>query len=196
MQKEIKVLAKKILYEGFNNVYACELEVPSLDPKKNYNRSFKREVIQCSDAVFVLIYAPCCDSFVFCQEFRAGVFFNKNDDDPFIFECVAGMIDRDHLPEEIARAEVYEEAGLTAGKLQLIAKAYSSPGRMTEKVYFFYTEVAGTPQSGLFGLETENEDIATHIIKRTDAYKMMDELKIMDSMTLLALNWFRANHLF
>jgi ADP-ribose pyrophosphatase len=194
MRKEIKVLAKKVLYKGFNNVYACELEVPSLDAQKDYNRPFKREVIQCSDAVFVLIYAPCCDSFVFCQEFRAGVFFNKSNDDPFILECVAGMIDRDSLPEEIARAEVYEEAGLTAGKLQLIAKAYSSPGRMTEKVYFFYTEVAGIPQKGLFGLETESEDIATHIVKRTDAYKMMDELKIIDSMTLLALNWFRANH--
>jgi ADP-ribose pyrophosphatase len=184
------------LYEGFNNVYACELAVPSLDTKKDYNRPFKREIIQCSDAVFVLIYAPDIDSFVFCQEFRAGVFFNKSGDDPFILECVAGMIDRDDSPEEIARTEVYEEAGLTAGKLQLIAKAYSSPGRMTEKVYFFYTEVTGTPQQGLFGLETEHEDIATHIIKRADAYKMIDELKIMDSMTLLALNWFRANHSF
>jgi len=192
MTKEIKILNKKKLYEGFNRAYDFEFEVPSLNNDKNNKTLIKREVIECSDAVFVLVYAPELDSFVLCQEFRAGVFCHADSDDPFIIDSVAGMIDRDSSPAEIARAEVYEETGLTPGKLQLIAIVYSSPGRMTEKVHVYYTEVSGKPQGGIHGLAGEHEEIATHIIKRQDVYKMMDDFKILDAMTLLALNWFRA----
>lgn len=192
MRNTIKISAKKNLYVGFNQLDEYDLQVPSLNLNNPDSRICRREILKCSDAVFILIYAPEIDSFVFCQEFRAGVFINPSADDPFILECAAGMIDRESNPEQIARAEVYEETGLTAGDLQLIAAVYSSPGRITEKVYVYFTEVMGVPTTGIFGLADEHEEIITHLIKREEVYRMMDELKIIDSMTLLALNWFRC----
>ncbi len=187
-----QVTKQQVLHAGFNRLCEYTLNVPSLDPAKPV-RHIEREVLHCSDSVVVLIYAPEVDSFVLGREFRTGVFFNAGSDDPYIFECVAGMIDKDLSAEETARAEVWEEAGLRADKLELIATVYSSPGRITEKSHVFYNEIAGTPIAGLHGISGE-EEIATQIIKRTDAYQMMDTFKIIDGMTLLALNWFRAKH--
>lgn len=187
------ILSKKLQYDGFVQIYAYDLKVGSLEPTQNPERRIQREVIHCSDAVSVLIFAPEIDSFVLCREFRVGVFLNQAQDDPYILQAVAGMVDKDKKPEEIALMEIKEEAGLEAGELTHIATAYTSPGRMTEKTYCYYTEVKGIPQNGLHGLPEEHEEIATCVLKREAVYKMMDELKIRDSMTLLALNWFRAN---
>lgn len=194
MDKKIKILAKKLLYQGFNKIYAYDLAIASMDQQKAYRTLHQREVIQCFDSVFVLIYVPLVDSFILCQEFRVGVFCNRDQDDAYIYECVAGMIDKHASPEQIACAEVYEEAGIQVTALQQIAMVYASPGRMTEKTYVYYTEVGVVPNTGLYGLASEGEEIRTQLISRKEIYKMMDDMKIIDSMTLLALNWFRATY--
>ncbi len=191
--EKAKILTKKTLSAEIIKLYEYEFEIDSLNLDKKQTRKLKREIAHYGDSVFVLIFAPDIDSFIFTKEFRAGVFLNDSNDPPFIYGCVAGMIDEHKLPEEIARKEAKEEAGLDIDKLRLIASVYTSPGHVTEKTYIFYTEVEGTPKTGLFGLEHESEEIMTHVVKKSDVYKMMDELKIVDAMTLLALNWFRAN---
>lgn len=120
----------------------------------------------------------------------AWCFFNAGDDDPFILECVSGTIDEGKKPEETAKEEVFEEAGLTIDTVKLIACIYKSPGLTTEKTYIYYAEVDGTPESGLHGVN--DEEILTHIIPRKKVFELLDELKIMDGATLVALNWFRA----
>ena len=190
-----KILAKKSLYSGFTQLYEYNLEIASLNPQKQYLQPCTREILHCYDAVVVLIYAPEIDCFVLCKEFRVGVFCNENNnDEPYIFECVAGMIDENKSPIDTAKQEVYEETGLKVNKLQQIAKVYSSPGHLTEKIYIYYAEIAGIPQNGFYGLAAASEEIETHIIKREEVYKMMDEMQILDSQSLLALNWFRVKN--
>lgn len=191
MTKKAKSTAEEKLYEGYLQLYKYDLEIPSLNHKKAYINLKKRELVHSADSILVLIYAPAIDSFVLCQQFRVGVFFNENQDDPFILECVAGTIDNHCSPEKTARREVYEETGLEIGTLTAIAVAYKSPGLMTEKTYIYYAKVQGIPKSGLYGVD--DEEIMTHIIKREKIYKLMDGMKIIDSATLIALNWFRAN---
>jgi ADP-ribose pyrophosphatase len=189
MDKKTRIVSKKKIYEGHQLFLTCELEVPSL---KTHQPAYplKRELLKCNDSVLVLLYAPESDSFVFCEQFRAGVFFNDLGDDPFILECVAGGID-DGAPEDTARKEVFEEAGLEIHTLEKIACVYKSPGILTEKNFVFYAEVPGEPKAGFHGVD--DEEIKTHVISRTAVYKLMDENKIIDVTTLLALFWFRAN---
>ncbi|QBR84180.1 NUDIX domain-containing protein [Legionella israelensis] len=189
--KKGRILEATQYYEGFNQFSVYNIEAPSLNPQKNYIHLNKREILHCSDSVIVLIYASEIDSFVFCQQFRSGIFFNPSEDDPFPLECVAGSIEINHSPEETAYQEVREEAGLEVGHLREIMVAYTSPGIITEKTHIFYATVKEVPQSQLGGLESEGEEILTHVIKREDVYQMMDNMKINDVKTLLALNWFR-----
>ncbi len=189
MNKKIKTIYKESMYKGYLQLYTYDLEIPSFDAKKGAVRSKKREMVKSADSVLVLIYAPMVDSLVMCQEFRPGVFFNTNQDDPFILECVSGTIDEDKSPEEIAKKEVYEETGLTIDAVKIIASAYKSPGLLTEKTYIYYAEVNGTPEAGLHGVG--DEEIMTHIIPREKIYALMDKGQIIDAATLIALNWFR-----
>jgi ADP-ribose pyrophosphatase len=194
MNSFAKLISKKTLYKGHSELYKYQMQVKSQDLSKHTARTMQREILHTYDAVVVLIYAADNDSFILCKEFRPGVFFNKAHDDPYIYECVAGMIDKNKTPEETAYQEIQEEAGLKAEHLQLITTVYSSPGHMTEKTYIYFTELKGTPKTGMFGLAEEGEEISTHLIKRDVAYQMMDEMKIKDAMTLLALYWFRAKY--
>lgn len=194
MIKDAKVLNTKTLYEGYNTAREYELCFPSQAPGREYGPVTTREMLHVTDAVFVLIHAPDIDSFVMVREFRTGVFFNKGHDDPFLISCVAGAIDGHDSPEDTARRETEEEAGVKAGDLTHIASVYSSPGRTTEKTHVFLTRIAGTPQTGLHGLAEEGEEIASLIVPRAEAYRMLDERRTMDAMTVLALNWFRATY--
>lgn len=191
MKPFAKLVSRKIVYDGFCRISDCELQPRSQNPARDYVAPIRREVLECSDSVAVLVHAPEAAGFLLCREFRTGAFFNAGGDDPFVWQCVAGMIDKGRSPEETARAELHEEAGLEAVTLTKIGAAYSSPGRITEKTHLFMAEVAGVPETGLFGLPEEGEEISTHLIPRLEAFRMMDAGEIMDSMTLLALNWFR-----
>lgn len=193
MNKKIKTITKEAIYKGYLQLYKYDLELPSFKDEKSPIKSKKREIVQTYDSVLVLIYAPKIDSLVMCREFRPGVFFNiGQEEDPFILECVSGTIDSDKKPDETAKIEVHEETGLTVDTVELIATAYKSPGILTEKMYIYYTEVSGVPESGLHGVG--DEEIMTHIISRETIYQLMDEMKIIDAATLIALNWFRVRH--
>lgn len=194
MTRKAKVLRTETLYERYNSAYEYELQMPSQKPGVEYGEPVKREMLHTNDSVFVLIHAVDIDSFVLVREFRTGIFFNKGDDDPFLISCVAGAMDKDKTPEETARLEVKEEAGLDAGELHHIATAYASPGRMTEKTHLFYTQVKGIPQTGSYGLESEGEDISTRIISREEVYNMLDRKGVIDAMTLACLYWFKSTY--
>ncbi|RUQ95080.1 NUDIX domain-containing protein [Legionella septentrionalis] len=189
MQKKPNFISKEEIYAGHLSFYKCALVIPSLIPDKTAI-TLRREVVSSADSISVLLYAPQIDSFILCQQFRAGVFLNEADDDPFIFECVAGTMEPDMQPEALARKEIFEETGLTVDSLEKIAVIYKSPGIMTEKAYFYYAEVDGEIKSGFFGVD--DEEIKTHLVKRVEAYKWLDDMKIRDASTAFALNWFRA----
>lgn len=194
MPARAKMISCKTLHEGYCKIRDVTLEVPSL-AEGSPAREMRRELMICTDAVMVLVYIPTADSFLLAQEFRAGVACNVNGaEDPLIWQCIAGAIDKDLSPEDIARAELEEEAGIDASALPLtpVTIAYSSPGRTTEKVYLYLAELAAPPQTGLYGLIDHGEEIRTALFTRAQVYDMLDQGKIIDSASQLALNWFRA----
>lgn len=188
MDKSTRIVTEQQVYKGHHVFLTAVIEVPKLR-SEGTTYQIKREMLKTKDSVLVLLYAPTIDSFIFCQQFRTGVFFNDAGEDPFLLECVAGAID-EGSPEDTARKEVFEETGIKITSLSKIASVYKSPGIVTEKGHIFYAEVAGVPESGFFGVD--DEDIKTHVISKNDVYKLMDEMRILDISTLMALIWFRG----
>ena len=89
-----------------------------------------RELFVRHDAVCVLPYDPQRDEVVLIEQFRVGAM--DAGVNPWLMELVAGLIDKDEEPEEVARREAVEEAGLTLGALWPIAQYLPSPGGSNE----------------------------------------------------------------
>lgn len=192
MKKSPKIISRKAVYKGFNAIDEIDLQPPSLRDGKEYAEPINREIVKTTDSVVVLIYVRSEDAFLFCEQFRTGPCFNEYNDDPhFILECVAGMIDAGHSPEQTALKEVKEETGVTLDHVEYFSSAYCSSGRMTEKTHQFYAEIDQIPKTGIFGNPYEGEEIRTHVIKREKAYDMVDNFEFYHAQTILALNWFR-----
>lgn len=186
-----KITNHKIIHRGYVELDQYDLAVPSLKHECRSVSMNQREILSVADSVLVLLYAPKLDVVVLCQQFRPGVFLHGEADDPFLYECVAGTIEKNSSPVETAIKETYEETGLEISQLKLIAKVYKSPGLMTEKTYLYYAEVAGAPEPGIHGVG--DEQIQTHLVSPKQLDEMVDEMKIMDAASLLAIHWFKGS---
>ncbi|STX51348.1 ADP-ribose pyrophosphatase [Legionella busanensis] len=193
MNHQAKIIKKLDIHKGYLEVAKYDFEVSSLSPNQKVTFVTNREVVKTANSVSILLYIPSQDSFIFCQQFRPGVFLNSDKEHCFTLECVAGTIDNaSDNPEQTACREVKEETGIEINELRLVAKVYKSPGLLTEMNYLFFAKIETPPQGNIHGVD--DEEIVTHVIKREKAYELMNDLQIVDAATLIMLNWFRANY--
>jgi ADP-ribose pyrophosphatase len=153
----------------------------------------RRAAFASGDAVTVLPYDPVRDRVLLIEQFRAGP-YGRGDPDPWELEAIAGRIDVGEGPEEAARREAEEEAGVRLGPLHKVADYYPSPGVMTEFLYSFVAE-ADLPDgvAGLHGLADEAEDIRTHLVARADLAGLVTTGEIRNAPLLLSVAWLQAN---
>jgi ADP-ribose pyrophosphatase len=118
-----------------------------------------REIFVAGDAVTVLPYDPVRDRVLLIEQMRMGP-FGRGDPLPWQLEAIAGRIDPGETPEDAARREAVEEAGLVLGRLERVAEYYPTPGAVTEYLYS-YVALCDLPDgvAGTFGAEDEAEDI-------------------------------------
>src|SRR5437667_7293214 len=94
------------------------------------------DVIRRGAAAAVLLYDPERDSVVLIEQFRVAALFAGRS--PWQIEGVAGLIDTDETPEEVARRETSEEANLDPmGPLLPIQIMMPASGSLDEAVYLF-----------------------------------------------------------
>jgi ADP-ribose pyrophosphatase len=101
----------------------------------------------------------------------------------YLLEIPAGSLEKDENPETGARRELEEEVGVTAGKLELLAEFYVSPGFLSEKMFVFLaTDLTETKQN----LE---DDELIEIKKYTfdQAFEMIRRNEIEDAKTIVGL---------
>lgn len=144
-----------------------------------------RGAFMVGDVAAVLPYDPVRDCVHLIEQFRAPVYM-AGDHAPWVWEMVAGLVDADETPEETARREAKEEAGLALQRLEPVAQVFSSTGSSTEFVNLFVgiTDL-GASVSGGGGVESEGEDIASRIVGFDDLMQAVDEqrFKLMPLVT-------------
>ena len=154
-------------------------------------REISRELFVRHDAVCVLPYDPVRDEVVLIEQFRVGAIGKV--DNPWLIELVAGLIDKDEQPEEVAHREAEEEAGLVFSTLWPMTRYFPSPGGSDEFVHLFLGRCSSDGAGGLHGLEEEGEDIRVRVWAFEDALQAVRDGKIANAATIIALQWLALN---
>ena len=155
------------------------------------SREISREVFVRHDAVCVLPYDPQRDEVVLIEQFRVGAMGKAQT--PWLIELVAGLIDKVEEPEEVARREGEEEAGLTFSSLWPITRYFPSPGGSTEFVHLYLGRCSTVGVGGLHGLEEEAEDIRVTVWAYEDALQAVRDGGISNAASIIALQWLALN---
>lgn len=103
---KIEEIKKEIIYKGF-----LTFERHFFRQQKNdgeWSEIFSRELLIRRNAVAVLLHDPVLDTFLFTRQFRPG---GNYQNEPFIYEIVAGLIDEKEKPIETVERETKEESG-------------------------------------------------------------------------------------
>jgi nudix-type nucleoside diphosphatase (YffH/AdpP family) len=124
-----------------------------------------RAVFVSGDAATVLPYDPVRDRVLLIEQFRPGP-FARGDAEPWQLEPVAGRIDPGETPEEAARREAREEAGVELGRLIPVAAYYPSPAGKVEYLYSFLglADLPDALAGRVHGSAEEDEDIRVHLV--------------------------------
>ncbi|TRX74031.1 NUDIX domain-containing protein [Pseudomonas mangiferae] len=150
-----------------------------------------RELFVRHDAVCVLPYDPQRDCVVLTEQFRVGALGKT--DNPWLLEIVAGLIDKDEQPEEVAHREAEEEAGLTFSALWPVTRYFPSPGGSDELVHLFVGRCDSQGVGGVHGLEEEGEDIRVHVWPLEDALAAVRDGRINNAASIIVLQWLALN---
>lgn len=181
-----KIVSETRVFKGFLSLDVVKAAPPSLRGE-GHAPEISREVLRVGDVAGVLLYDPKRDEILLNQQFRMGALM-AGATDPCLFELVGGLVDAGETPAEAARREAVEEAGCTVTELEPVAVCYSSPGCLDEVFHLFIGRV-DAPRAGLHGLETEGEEIRTHLFPADKVIDMADQGLIPHGMTLLCINW-------
>lgn len=155
------------------------------------SREISRELFVRHDAVCVLPYDARRDEVVLLEQFRVGV-IDKHPN-PWLIEMVAGLIDKEEEPEEVAHREGEEEAGLVFDALWPITKYFPSPGGSDEFVHLYLGKCESEGAGGLHGLEEEAEDIRVSVWSFDDAMQAVKDGRIVNAATIIAIQWLALN---
>lgn len=187
---KFQVKRKETLFKGFYRMDALEVEHDRFDGGAPIN--IRRELMIRPQAACVLLYDPKRNEIVLIEQFRAPTIEGEN---PWLLELVAGLIDKENeTPDEVARRESVEEAGLEILRMKKITQYWSSPGGSNEYVHIFIGEVDASNAGGIHGLEHEGEDIRVCRLTLDEMRNLFENGKIDNASAIIALQWFELNY--
>jgi nudix-type nucleoside diphosphatase (YffH/AdpP family) len=184
---EIEILAHRHPYAHFYALEEFDLRHRRFDG--TMSPVMERAVFRAVDAALVLPYDPERDLVLLIEQMRVGP-LARGDATCWSFEPIAGLIDPGETPEQTARREAREEAGLDLGSLFQVAEAYPSPGNSSEFHYVFvgFADLKADV-TGIAGVDSENEDIRSHLMPFDALLEACDRQAIANAPLVLAAYW-------
>jgi ADP-ribose pyrophosphatase len=147
----------------------------------------KREVFERGHAAAVLPYDPLRDEIVLIRQFRAGAYVAGRH--PWTWEIVAGILEGDESPEQLIRREAVEEAALEIRDVIPMHAVVLSPGACSETCATYLGRVDSAKAGGVYGLESEGENILVKVLSFSEARAMLDRDEIGNAIGVIALQW-------
>lgn len=151
-----------------------------------------RTALMVGEAAVVLPYDPVRDEVLLIQQFRAPAFM-AGEQDPWIWEPVAGLVDAGETPEITAQREAMEEAGVEVRHLEPVASSYPSTGNSGEFIHIFIGLSDLSHVTGGGGLASEHEDIRSEVISFETLMHRIDT-QVYNDMPLVTAALWLARH--
>ncbi len=186
---DVEVLQRETCFKGFYRLDRLHLRHRQF--AGGMGPALSRELFVRHDAVCVLPYDPQRDSVVLIEQFRVGAMDKSVN--PWLLELVAGLIDKDEQPEEVAHREAEEEAALQLAALWPITQYDPSPGGSDERVHLYLGRCDSEGVGGVHGLAEEGEDIRVHVWPLEDALQAVRDGRIDNAASIIALQWLALN---
>jgi nudix-type nucleoside diphosphatase (YffH/AdpP family) len=178
-----EILSLRILHDGWSRFSLAKVRLAD-------GTEAEREIEDHGDSVGVLPYDPERRVATLVRELRVPALYAAGEQSQL--EAPAGLID-EGTPEENARREVLEEAGLRLGELHPVGATYSCGGISTERIHLFlgaYSAADRVSRGG--GAEGEHENIKVVEMSLSDLAGLADRCELADLKTLTLVLALRA----
>jgi ADP-ribose pyrophosphatase len=180
-----RILSSRNIYNGFFDVSEV-----TFSKEEDESNAVVRQIVVPKKAAAVLIHNTQSDSIIFSTQFRIAA---MAENEGWIMEIPAGVLDEGENPEDCARRECMEETGYEVKSLEAISHYLTSPGYTSEQIMLYYAQVESESKTGDGGGKSEeNEEITVSEIPFADCIKMVQEGRISDGKSVIALLWLLA----
>lgn len=186
----VQLIEKQAAFSGYFRIHRLRLRFPLY--AGGMSREVVREVLERGRVAAVLLTDPDRDAVVLIEQFRPGPY--AAGDEPWMIEVVAGVIEGSESAEEMTRREAREEADCEISDLIPVMGFFTSPGASTEKVTLFCGRVDSSNAGGIHGLAEEGEDIRVMVMPVSEAIALLDQGRIANAKTIIALQWLAAHY--
>jgi len=189
---DVEIISEVDAYKGFYTLKNYQLRHRLF--AGGWGKPVQREVVWRIPAVAVLLYDAAADAVVMIEQFRVGAM--QHEQGPWQLEMVAGLIDTDEAPEQVAARECQEEAGVQVAPEQMhkVCEYLVSPGGSNETLTIYCAPVDASKVGGIHGLPTEGEDIRVLSISREQAWQWLQNGEITNAATIIAVQWLQMNY--
>lgn len=189
-KNDVEIIARDTLYSGFFSMELYRFRHRLFNGEMS--GEIRREIFERGHAAVLLPFDPVRDEVVLVEQIRIAAYDVSVS--PWLLEMVAGMIEEGESVEDVARREALEEAGLVVGRTKPVLSYLASPGGTSERLSIMVGEVDATTAEGIHGLADENEDIRVHVVSREQAYQWVEEGKIDNAASVIALQWLQLHY--
>lgn len=187
--QDIDILERETVYQGFFKMEKIQLKHKLF--AGGWSPTLSRELFVRGDAVAAVLYDPDRDLIGLVEQFRAGAI--DEPDGPWCLEVVAGMFGENETPEEVIYRELMEEANIKPERLIPICRYLSTPGGCNERIHLYCAVGKLDNAEGIFGLDSEGEDIRFRVFAAEQVFDAMLESRMNNAATLIGLQWLQIN---
>lgn len=171
MELDEDTLQVNTIYEG--RIFRVEQALVRLP---DGNRAY-RDVVKHPGAVAILAW-PSSDTIVLVKQFRYAT-------GEELWEIPAGKLEPGEDPAACAARELSEEAGFRPQLLKHVYSFYTSPGFSSELLYLYEAKnLIWSP-----GSTDDDEFLTTSTITIQEALRWLNQKRIRDAKTIIALLW-------
>ena len=187
---EVKINDRKTVFDGHFRIDRYCVQHSLF--QGGLGREVVRDVFERGHVTAVLLVDATTDQVVLVEQFRPGALAAGWE--PWLLECVAGIIEPDESTADVAIRESREETGCEVAALIPIMRFLTSPGASSETVQLFCGRVDARTAGGIHGLAAEGEDILVHVISVDEALRKLEDGAIVNAKTVIALQWLALHY--
>lgn len=186
IDKEIIIHSKTSGYDGFFKITLVDFQHTLF--QGGWSPIIRRELFGRGQAVVVMLYDCQREMVVLVEQCRAGA-LEAEQQQAWLLEPVAGMIDVGETPIQACQRETREEAGIEIAEFDYICQFYPSPGASDEILHLYAAEINSDLIPEFSGLVEDVEDIRLVKLPFSQAKNQLLAGQFNVASTIIGLQW-------